>query len=165
MSIATRWKIESNDSEETFAIGEQLGKACKGGEVIVLSSDLGGGKTTFTKGIAKGLGSTETIGSPTYTVRRVYKCRGDIYLHHFDFYRLQEPGIIAHELSEIVDSPHSVVVIEWGDIVQEILPQRRVVVHFSHVGDNEEARILEFDCPPELSYLRADRPKKKNRKK
>jgi tRNA threonylcarbamoyladenosine biosynthesis protein TsaE len=125
---------------------------------------LGGGKTTFVKGLAKGLGSPETVGSPTFTVRRVYKCRDDIYLHHFDFYRLNEPGMVAYELSEVIDSPKAIVVIEWGDIVSDILPERRVTVRFNHVGDNENARVLEIDCPPELLYLKVENTKKNKKK-
>ena len=165
MNIGTTWRIESSSSDDTFAIGEQLGNACHGGEVIVLSSDLGGGKTTFTKGFAKGLGSTENVGSPTFTVRKVYRCRNDLYLHHFDFYRLNEPGVVAHELSEVVDSPKAVVIIEWGDIVNEILPERRVIVRISHVGSDENARVIDIDCPPAMAYLRFEKPKKKKRHK
>src|SRR5690606_36483896 len=128
MSTGTTWQTVSSSSDDTFAIGERFGRACRGGEVFVLSSDLGGGKTTFTKGLARGLGCEESVGSPTFTVKRVYACRDGLSLHHFDFYRLSEPGVVAYELSEVASDPKAVVAVEWGDIVEDILPKHRIII-------------------------------------
>lgn len=119
----------------------------------MLVSDLGGGKTTFTKGLAAGLGSTDHVGSPTFTVSRVYKCRDDLYLHHFDFYRLAEAGVVGHELAEVIDEPHAVIVIEWGDIVSDVLPAERITVSFDRVPGGEERRCINVSSPPGLEYV------------
>lgn len=140
-------QIDSSSSEDTFALGVKLGLNCKGGEVFLLTSDLGGGKTKFTQGLASGLGSVEHVGSPTYTISRVYACKNGLYLHHFDFYRLHEAGLIAHELSEVIDDPHAVVAIEWGDIVSDEVPARAVTLTFERKPDSENHRLITVSCP------------------
>lgn len=139
-------------------IGERFGKRCRGGEVFVLASDLGGGKTTFTKGLAKGLGCEDNVGSPTFTVSRVYKCRDGLYLHHFDFYRLQESGVVGHELAEVVGDPNIITVIEWGDIVDDALPEDRVTITIERVAADEHARCLNISSSPSLKYIYIDEP-------
>lgn len=118
-----------------------------------MASDLGGGKTTFTKGLAEGLGSQDKVGSPTFTVSRIYKCRDGLYLHHFDFYRLNEAGVVGHELAEIVDDPSAVIVIEWGDIVNEALPAERITIQINRLPSGQDERCLSVSSPPELYYL------------
>lgn len=124
--------------------------------MFLLTSDLGGGKTTFTKGLAKGLGSTDTVSSPTFTVSRVYKARDDIALYHFDFYRLNEGGMVALELAEVMDDPKAVVVIEWGDVVSGILPDRRITIKIDKTSDSEESRRLQVSSPSDLAYIYQD---------
>lgn len=137
-------------SEQTEQLGRRLGKALKGGEVIELISDLGGGKTTFTRGIAAGAGSTDTVASPTFTISKVYKTPR-LEIQHFDFYRLSEPGIVADELAEYVGDPTVVIVVEWGDSVQHVLPDKRLTVTIAQTSDG--ARECMFAAPPELDYL------------
>lgn len=153
MSNAQTCLLESASADDTYAIGQRFGSRCRGGEVFVLSSDLGGGKTTFTKGLANGLGSTDHVGSPTFTVSRVYKCRDDLYLHHFDFYRLAEAGVVGHELAEVIGDPQAVIVIEWGDIVSEALPAERITVSIERVPAGEDMRCLNVSSPPGLEYI------------
>ena len=86
-------------SEQTEEVGSKIGTCLLGGEVILLSSDIGGGKTALVRGIARGLGSTDHVSSPTFTISKIYKSP-KLTLYHFDFYRLQEPGIINYELVE-----------------------------------------------------------------
>lgn len=119
----------------------------------MLSSDLGGGKTTFTKGLAAGLGSDDVVSSPTFTVSNVYECRDNLTLHHFDFYRLNEAGVVAHELAEVVDDPSVIAVIEWGDIVSEVLPERSIVINFDRSSKGEDVREITINFPEEASYL------------
>jgi tRNA threonylcarbamoyladenosine biosynthesis protein TsaE len=153
MSTGKTWQTESFSSDDTIAIGERFGTRCKGGEVFVLSSDLGGGKTTFTKGLARGLGCKDTISSPTFTVSRSYVCERSLELHHFDFYRLNDPGVVAYELSEVVNEPHYVTVIEWGDIVDNVLPEERILVTIELLPQSEEARRITVDYPETRTYL------------
>src|SRR4029079_10165265 len=116
MSTEETWQTESKSSNETELLGEKIGRNLKGGEAIELVSDLGGGKTTFVRGLAKGIGSRDKVASPTFTIRREYYAK-DLTLYHFDFYRIDEPNIIAHDLNEVVSQPKSVVVAEWAEVV------------------------------------------------
>lgn len=122
--------------------------------MFLLASDLGGGKTTFTKGLAKGLGSHDVVGSPTFTVNRVYNCRDGIKLYHFDFYRLSEGGMVAYELAEYLNDPMAVIVIEWGDVVSEALPEQRVTIQIERTSEGEDARLVHVSYPDSLAYIR-----------
>lgn len=153
MNTTTTWQIISSGSYDTYAIGEQLGKTCKGGEVIVLSSDLGGGKTTLVKGLAAGLGSSAIVNSPTFMVERVYPCRDGISLHHFDFYRLQEGGMVALELAEVLEDPKAVVAVEWSDIVSDRLPLEHVLLRLERQVAHEEERKITIQFPDKFIYL------------
>lgn len=89
--------------------------------VIELVGDVGAGKTTFTKGLARGLEIAEEITSPTFTISKVYENSRGQKLVHYDFYRLENPGIMVEDLFENLQDPHTVTVIEWADTVSEIL--------------------------------------------
>jgi|GEM_PF-443017 len=132
---------------DTQAIAEVMGRVVHGGEVIELTSDLGGGKTTFMKGFARGMGVTEVVQSPTFNICLIHKGTKDRELHHFDFYRLNEPGIMRAELAESLAQPNAVVAIEWSDIVHDILPTDRVTVKIS--VPEEEKRVITIDCNQE----------------
>ncbi len=125
--------------------------------MFLLKSDLGGGKTTFVKGLALGLGSQDHVGSPTYTINRVYMCANGLTLQHFDFYRLNEAGIVANELSEVIDEPNTVTAIEWGDIVEAGLSARRVSITLERQASGEDTRIIRCTYPKEFSYLFKDK--------
>lgn len=127
-----------------------IGKRLRGGEVIELVGDLGSGKTTFVRGLAKGMGSSDAVSSPSFTISNQYRSKL-LTLYHFDFYRLSEPGILAEELAEVIREPSAVVTIEWADIVEDILPSERMTIRFSTTGDN--SRMLDFSYPDNLSYL------------
>lgn len=90
--------------------------------VIELVGDVGAGKTTFTKGLARSLEITEEITSPTFTISKVYENSRGQKLVHYDFYRLENPGIMVEDLFENLQDPHTVTVIEWADTVSDILP-------------------------------------------
>lgn len=150
MSTVETWQTNSTSSERTEQLAEALGKNLKGGEVIELISDLGGGKTTFTRGLARGAGSKDKVASPTFTISKVYQAR-KLEIHHFDFYRLQEPGIIADELAEVIAEPKAVVVVEWADVVQQVLPKKRLTIDIQQLPDG--SRQLTFVCHKSLDYL------------
>lgn len=122
------------------AFGERLGSVLAGGEVIELVGDVGAGKTTLTKGIAIGLGIDEPIQSPTFTISRLYEARDDLTLAHYDFYRLNEPGIMKMELAETVQDPATVTVLEWANIVDEVLPADHMTIEI--MPTSEKARKL-----------------------
>lgn len=138
------------NAADTEAFAEEIGKRVRGGEVIELVSDLGGGKTTFVRGLARGMGSTNRVASPTFTISQEYKA-GKFTLHHFDFYRLHEAGIVAAELAEVTDDPNAVVVVEWGDIVRDVLPAEKITIHIKATG--EDTRHLTVVYPQSLAYV------------
>lgn len=150
MSTEVTWQTNTTSSEQTERLAEALGRNLKGGEVIELISDLGGGKTTFVRGLVRGMHSTDKVTSPTFTVSKVYKA-GDLEVHHFDFYRLHEPGVIAGELAEVAGDPGAVVVIEWADIVQDALPANRLSVTIAQTPAGD--RTLTFKAPESFKNL------------
>ncbi|MBR1742356.1 MAG: tRNA (adenosine(37)-N6)-threonylcarbamoyltransferase complex ATPase subunit type 1 TsaE [Lachnospiraceae bacterium] len=116
-------KIWTSDSEqETFALGASLGEKCKGGEIFLLDGDLGVGKTVFSKGLGKGLGVAEPISSPTFTIVSIYES-GRLPFYHFDVYRISD----IEEMDEIGYEDYfygnGVCLIEWADLIREILPE------------------------------------------
>ncbi|MCD7982521.1 MAG: tRNA (adenosine(37)-N6)-threonylcarbamoyltransferase complex ATPase subunit type 1 TsaE [Clostridiales bacterium] len=115
-------RTETFSAEETFAVGEEIGRNAKPGEVYTLVGDLGVGKTVLAQGIACGLGIAEPVNSPTFTIMQVYE-DGRIPLYHFDVYRIgdiEEMDEIGYEDCFYGDG---VSVIEWADLIGEILPE------------------------------------------
>ena len=150
MNTGTTHSRLSASSEDTEHIGEQLGKKLKGGEVIELMSDLGGGKTTLVRGIAKGFGSTDKVASPTFTVNKEY-VSGHKRIVHYDFYRLQDAGLLEFELAESLQDPDAVTIIEWADIVHDILPKDRITIRITNTGDT--SRNYQINVPSSRQYL------------
>lgn len=134
---------------EMLAFGKRVGELLQGGEVLVLVGDIGAGKTTFTKGVAQGLGIHETVQSPTFTISRRYDARDGLELIHYDFYRLSEAGIMRAELSEALADARVITVIEWGQIVEDVLP--RDVVTIAIHSPSEEGRALDITAGGEIS--------------
>lgn len=134
----------------TEQIAELIGGRLQGGEVIELISDLGGGKTTFVRGLARGMGSIDRVASPTYTISKVYSA-GKLELHHFDFYRLNEGGMVAHELAEFIHDPLCVVVVEWAEVVHTVLPESRLTININRLS--ETTRSLEIAYDEDQTYL------------
>jgi tRNA threonylcarbamoyladenosine biosynthesis protein TsaE len=139
------WQTSSTSSAETERLGGLLGKQLTGGEVIELRSDLGGGKTTFVRGLARGAGYEGDVTSPTFTLSRVYPARS-IKIYHFDFYRLQEPGILTEQLAEAA-SDNNVLVIEWPGIVKDILPEDVISIEFKPVRSGPDDRQISIYYP------------------
>ena len=112
---------ETYSAEETAALGEKLGREAKPGDVCTLMGDLGVGKTVLTQGIAKGLGITEPISSPTFTIVQVYE-EGRLPFSHFDVYRIGD----IEEMDEIGYEDYfygqGLTMIEWANLIEEILP-------------------------------------------
>lgn len=144
------WQTKSANSETTEQLADKIGQALKGGEVIELVSDLGGGKTTFVRGLARGAGSKDKVASPTFTISKVYDC-SEFQIHHFDFYRLPDAGLISHELGDLLGDKGIVVVIEWADAVKHVLPKDRLHIAVRQLlnGDRE----FSFSAPQDLQYL------------
>jgi len=122
--------------KETILEGEKLGAHLERGDVVVLSGELGSGKTTFTKGVAKGLGvrEWEKVTSPTFVIMNKYE--GRVPLYHVDFYRL-------HDVSELGDigffeylNGDNVTIVEWGEKFKEVFPKSTKWVNFKYINEN-----------------------------
>ena len=115
-------RIESNSAEDTFALGKQCGQKAAAGQVYCLYGDLGVGKTVFTQGFAAGLGIKGPVSSPTFTILQVYD-EGRLPFYHFDVYRIGD----VEEMDEIGYEDYiygdGVSLIEWANLIEEILPQ------------------------------------------
>ena len=110
--------IESNKEQDTYDLGYELGQHAKPGQVFTLVGDLGVGKTVFTKGLAAGLGITEPVSSPTFTIVQVYD-EGRLPFYHFDVYEIGYEDYVYGE---------GVSLIEWANLIEEILPE-----HFTEI--------------------------------
>jgi tRNA threonylcarbamoyladenosine biosynthesis protein TsaE len=120
-------QFQTASPEETFHLGETYGAKAVPGAVIALQGGLGAGKTVFTKGFAKGLGVTETVTSPTFTIMQVYES-GRLPLYHFDVYRIEEPEEMEEVgFDEYVDGD-GVCLIEWANRIEEILPADTIYI-------------------------------------
>ena len=121
---------ETNSSEETFALGEELGRKAEPGQIYTLTGDLGTGKTVFAQGFARGMGIKEYVNSPTFTILQVYE-DGRLPLYHFDVYRIEEP----EEMEEIGYEDYffgdGVTLIEWADIISELIPENAIRIGIS----------------------------------
>lgn len=124
-----------NSTDGMIKLGYEIGASLLGGEVLELVGDVGAGKTTFTKGLAKGIGVLEAVQSPSFTISRVYEGE-KLQLKHYDFYRLAEPGILAAEISESLAEPDNITVVEWAESVSDILPEDRTRIVFQPTSEN-----------------------------
>ena len=115
-------QIETFSPEETFALGQRIGQEARPGDVFTMVGDLGVGKTVFTQGVAAGLGITEPVSSPTFTIVQVYE-DGRLPFYHFDVYRIGD----VEEMEEIGYEDYfnggGVTMIEWANLIEEILPE------------------------------------------
>mgnify|MGYP000597435124 FL=1 len=119
--------IETHDPEETFEAGRKIGMNAKPGQIYTLTGDLGVGKTVFTQGVAAGLGITEPVNSPTFTIIQEYE-DGRLPFYHFDVYRIGD----LEEMEEIGYDDYffgqGICLIEWAELIEEILPEKRIEV-------------------------------------
>ena len=118
---------ESFSPEETYALGKILGEAAKAGDVFCLNGDLGVGKTVFTQGFANGLGITEPVNSPTFTIVQEYH-DGSLPLYHFDVYRIGDVSEMDEVGYEDYFFGEGVCLIEWANLIEEILPDHVIEV-------------------------------------
>lgn len=122
--------IESRSPEETFALGKHMGERAKAGEVLTLIGDLGVGKTVFTQGLAAGLGITEPVSSPTFTIVQIYE-EGRIPFYHFDVYRIGDLSEMDEIGYEDCFYGEGVCLIEWANLIEEILPEHYTRIRIS----------------------------------
>ena len=147
-------EIITKSPEETYNLGVRLGEQLMPGDIIDLNGDLGPGKTQLTKGIAEGLGVADYITSPTFTIVNEYE--GRLPLYHFDVYRIED----IYEMNEIGFEEYlfgnGVCVIEWGDMVRELLPYDVIDIYISKV--DEVTRRIDIKGGDRLTFGRELKP-------
>lgn len=136
---------------EMHNLGARIGAKLKGGEVLELIGDVGAGKTTFVKGLAEGLKIDDDVQSPSFTINRNYAARDGLTLNHYDFYRLNDAGIMNMEIAESLSDPQNITVVEWGESVRDVLPDARIVVRINYLPD--EGREIEFEISAGYTHI------------
>ncbi len=133
------YELVMHSAEETMEFAVRLSEQLQPKDVIALEGDLGAGKTTFTKGLAKGLGITRAVSSPTFMIVKEYK--GRLPLYHMDVYRLEDTfeDLGFDEYFE----GDGVTVIEWAHLIKPQLPDELLYIHLYHHGDQERKMVLE----------------------
>jgi tRNA threonylcarbamoyladenosine biosynthesis protein TsaE len=137
-----RTAVQTSEPKETEAVGEAIGAQLRLGDLVVLSGDLGTGKTTFTKGLARGLGVTDRVTSPTFTIVQEYD--GRVPVAHVDVYRLERiQELHDFGFEELLES--RVTVVEWGEAIALVLPLDRIDVRITMDEERgDDARVVEI---------------------
>lgn len=133
-------KITSSSSNDTLSFGKKLASKLSNGDVVVLSGELGSGKTKLTEGILSYFNLENEISSPTFTIVNEY-IKNDINIYHFDVYRLED----SSEFYEIGGDEYfdkGICIVEWGEIIQDALPKDYIHIQFERDENNENSRIL-----------------------
>ncbi len=143
-------KLNLDSVGSVISYASSVGERIKGGEVIRLIGDLGAGKTTFVRGLVQGAGSSDHVSSPSFTIRNDYQSK-DLTIAHFDFYRLSDLGIIRDMLAEAAVDPKTTVIIEWPEVVDDILPPEQVRIELKVTS--ESSRDINIEYPPRFAYL------------
>lgn len=134
--------IITNNFAETQKLGKNFAKSLQQGNVVCLYGDLGSGKTTFTQGLAEGLGIKNRIISPTFVIIRSYKLEFRSF-YHIDLYRTEtEQDLEGLGIEEIIKNKNNIVVIEWAEKLGKYLPQKRIDVEFFH--EKDDVRKISF---------------------
>lgn len=136
--------VTTASPEETIAFAEQIGKLLRGGDIIAYRGGLGAGKTTFTRGIAMGMGLPDEVSSPTFALVNEYRGKG-LTLYHFDMYRIMNAE--ALETTGFYDyiSEDAVIVCEWSENIADCLPENVITITIGTVGENVRKITVEGD--------------------
>lgn len=135
------FKIISNSVKETEEFGNKLGQLLKSGDIVCLIGDLGAGKTALTKSIVKGLDIDEYVTSPTFTLVNEYD--GRVHVNHFDVYRVSDCDELLDIGFEEYIYSDSVTIIEWANLIEEILPEERLTINIKAVREDERQITVE----------------------
>ncbi|MDE6784561.1 MAG: tRNA (adenosine(37)-N6)-threonylcarbamoyltransferase complex ATPase subunit type 1 TsaE [Ruminococcus sp.] len=135
-------RIVTKSAEETMRIAQKLGSLLKAGDMIAYTGGLGAGKTTFTRGLAVGLGLEDNVSSPTFTLVNEYSGR-KINIYHFDMYRIQTEEELESSGFWDYDFENNIAVIEWSENIAEFLPANVIYIRINTLGLNEREIIME----------------------
>lgn len=135
-------KIATRTTQETQRYAEEFSQGIQPGDILCLYGDLGAGKTTFVQGLAKGLGLTQRIISPTFVIMRTYTLPEQRMFYHVDLYRLEkEVDIQTIGLEELLEKREGIIAIEWPEKLGTLLPRKRIDIKLLHDGDGREVQI------------------------
>lgn len=144
-----KYLIDTDQKMQEF--GKKLGASLTGGEVIELIGDLGAGKTTLVKGIAKGLLIDEPVQSPTFTISRTYDSpRDGLRLIHYDLYRLKDVGIMADEIYENSEDKKNILIIEWAETAYSVLDEDRIKININYLPDGDDREVIVSNYDKEI---------------
>ncbi len=130
--------VITHSEEETEAEGFRLAQTLSAGDTVLLRGNLGAGKTVFSRGFARGLGITEPVSSPTYTIVQEYELPQSGRLYHLDLYRITDVNAaLAFGVDEFLDDPRGIALVEWPDRISGILPEQAVCIEIEHLSDTE----------------------------
>lgn len=135
-----RIELDAALAEDTRAIGAALAELLQPGDAVALSGELGAGKTTFVQGVARGLGFAGTVVSPTFTLVREYRAR--LTIHHVDVYRLERVQDVLDLGFEEMADEDGLLLVEWGDAVEGLLPADHLSVELTVPGQDERRRMV-----------------------
>jgi tRNA threonylcarbamoyladenosine biosynthesis protein TsaE len=135
-----RTELRTATAEETRAVGRALAPLLRAGDALALTGELGAGKTTFVQGLAAGLGFDGHVVSPTFTLVREYEAR--VRIHHVDVYRLERVQDVLDLGLDDAIAEGGVLVVEWGDAVERLLPPEHLVVTLTTAGEDETRSIV-----------------------
>lgn len=136
-------RVKTSNPEETIAFAEKIGSMLRKGDIIAYKGGLGAGKTTFTRGLAAGLGLKDEVTSPTFAIVNEY--HGNIDLYHFDMYRITDSCEL--ESTGFYDYPQkdSVFAVEWSENIGDILPPETIYITIERLSDDEREITVEGD--------------------
>jgi tRNA threonylcarbamoyladenosine biosynthesis protein TsaE len=133
-------KITLSNQDETKRFAAEFSKSLKKGDIVELQGDLGSGKTFFVRALSEALGA-KGVSSPSFVIKNEYMT-GKFPILHFDFYRFLSPAAVSEELKEDLEDQESLILIEWAETVQNVLPSDRYRIHFKVTGDNSRELTL-----------------------
>lgn len=135
----------------TQELGMILARNCRGGEVFLLSGELGAGKTCLAQGIARGLNITQNITSPTFVIHTQYSARDHLTLNHFDFYRLE--NCVGDDFAEWFNQPQHICVLEWAEKIAPSLPRESIKVQIDRVSKNRRNISITATAPNSMQFI------------
>lgn len=139
--------FKTTSAEETRALGKKIAEKVRPGALLCLSGELGAGKTTFTQGFLQGLGAEPPYISPTFILMKQYELaqshQGIVRLYHADAYRVEEKDFEQLGFAEWLEDEAGVVLLEWPEKIQHLLPEKKIGITFRSLSENEREIILE----------------------
>lgn len=126
-------KAQVNSEQDMQKMAEKLAEDLTWPFCLEIIGDVGAGKTTFVKGLARALGSSDDVSSPSFTLNNRYDLPEERVLSHYDFYRLSEGGVMHESLNEDLNDVQTSVVVEWGETIGASLPAQRYVLHINYL--------------------------------